>query len=324
MITPSMALITEPGVYDGISADAYHSLGLTPEYALSSSGARELEASCPAAFWWNSPLNPDQEPARKTEFDIGNATHLLVLQPEEFADRVVEVEADDWRTKAAQEMRDSARADRRIPLLTKQVRAVRAMREAILSHPIAGLAFQGGEAEQTMAWIDQETGVWLRCRPDYRPPHARYLVDIKTTTSAHPRDFEKAVWNFGYHMQAAWYLDAEEAVTGERPSKFYFVAVEKEAPFLVAVHEMDADAIGWGRIQNRSAIRTFAECMTSGQWPGYRDPIAPQKDKAFPIGLPGFALRDLEKRHERGDFTSNAFQRAAAAQAPLQHKDAAE
>ncbi|WP_343715303.1 PD-(D/E)XK nuclease-like domain-containing protein [Inquilinus sp.] len=318
------ALITEPGVYDGISAEAYHSLGLTPEFALSSSGAREIDATCPAAFWWNSPLNPDREPPRKTEFDIGNATHLLVLQPEEFADRVVEVEADDWRTNAAKAARDEAREDRRIPLLTKQLRMVEAMRDAVLAHPIAGLAFQGGAAEQTIAWRDGETGVWLRCRPDYRPPHRRYLVDAKTTTSAHPRDFERRVLDYGFHMQAAWYLDAEQAVAGERPTKFFFVAVEKEPPFLVAVHEMDVDAIGWGRIQNRRAIRTFAECMSSGRWPGYRDPLQPSKDQAFRISLPGFALRDLEARHERGEFTTNAFERAAAAQAPLQHRDAAE
>ncbi len=124
-------------------------------------------------------------------------------------------------------------------------------------------------------------------------------------------------------MQADWYFDGDEAVTGERP-KHFFGSIEKKPPFLVAVHDLDQDAIKWGGIQNRKAIRTFAECMASGNWFGYRDPTEQHKDKAFPIGLPYWATRDLEKRHERGEFAGDLFDRAAAAQAPLQNRNAAE
>lgn len=318
------SIITAPGVYAGITNEQYHGLGLTPEYALSSTGAREIDGGCPASFWHSSPLNPNFLPVRKKEFELGNAMHLLALEPETFGAKVVELQFDDYKTKACQEMRDGVREDGRIPLLTKELVIVRGMRDAIFAHPILRHAFDGCDFEQTIAWRDKETGVWLRCRPDIRPRHNRYRVDLKSTTSAHPRDFERAVWDYGYHMQADWYLSGDEALTGERPKHFFFGAIEKKPPFLVAVHDLEADAIAWGAVQNRRAIRTFAECKASGKWPGYRDPIEPAKDKAFPIGLPYWATRDLEKRHERGEFTTNAFERAAAAQAPLQDRNAAE
>lgn len=286
--------ITEPGIY-AMPAEIYHA-DPTPEPSLSSSGARTLANGPPALYW-----HERQNPPVKRVFEIGTAGHLMVLEPDQFAERVLTLDFDDYRTKAAQEQRDMARAAGRVPLLAKEAAAVAEMRKALWADPVAGKAFEGGTAEQAMFWRDAESGIWCRTRPDYLPPHRRYLVDYKTSVSADPREFGKRMLDYGYHQQAAWYLDGVEAVTGERPERFAFVVQEKAAPYLVSVCWVDQEAIEIGRELNRYARGVFAWCLRRGEWPGYRD-HAGAPPRAFTVTLPGWALKEHQLRSEAGAF----------------------
>ena len=101
-----MSALLEAGVLDDLPDPEYHA-----HPALSSSGARKLlPPSCPARFKWERDNPPPSRPA----LDIGSAAHKQVLGVG--ADIVV-VEADDWKTKAAQETRKAAYAAVQIPLL---------------------------------------------------------------------------------------------------------------------------------------------------------------------------------------------------------------
>lgn len=286
--------ITAPGIY-AMPAEDYHA-DPCPAPSLSSSGARTLASGTPATYW-----HQRQNPPTKRVFEIGSAGHLMVLEPEQFAARVATLDFDDYRTKAAQESRDMARADGRIPLLAKEVAMVAAMRDALLADPVAGQAFAGGTAEQAMFWRDREFGTWCRTRPDYLPPHRRYLVDYKTSVSADPREFGRRMLDYGYHQQAAWYLDGVEAVTGERPERFAFVVQEKTPPYLASVCWVDPEAIEVGRELNRFAISVFAWCLRRGEWPGYRD-HAGAPPRAFTVSLPGWAMTEHRARSEAGAF----------------------
>lgn len=289
-----MAAVSEPGVYAELPAEVYHSQ-LTPTPSLSSSMARTLLDECPAMLWHGSYLNPEHEREEKAHFDIGQAVHLLYLESEKFADAVAVVDADDWRSKAAREERDAAREAGKIPLLAKSVAEIRAMRAALLAHPIAGKAFSGaGFSELSLVWKDEETGVWLKSRPDWTPENFSFFVDLKTSTTANPRDFARKAYGLGYHQQAAWYLDAAEAVLGERPSQFWFVVQDKSAPFLCSVAAFDSEALAAGRELNRRAIRQFADCLSTDQWPGYRNEATPDRDTAFILSLPAWAQREVD------------------------------
>lgn len=286
--------IDKPGIYT-MPAEAYHA-DPCPEPSLSSSGARALATGTPAAYW-----HERHNPPVKRVFEFGTAGHLMVLEPEEFARRVATLDFDDYRTKAAQEARDMARAEGRVPLLAKEAAAVAEMRAALWADPVAGKAFEGGTAEQAMFWRDAETGAWCRTRPDYLPPHRRYLVDYKTSVSADPREFGKRMLDYGYHQQAAWYLDGVEAVSGERPERFAFVVQEKTAPYLVSVCWVDPEALEIGRELNRYALGLFAWCLRRGEWPGYRD-TAGAPPRAFTVNLPGWAIAEHQRRSEAGAF----------------------
>ncbi len=286
--------ITAPGIY-AMPADTYHA-DPCPTPSLSSTGARTLARATPATYWHE---RTHQQPKRV--FEIGTAGHLMVLEPEQFAERVAIIDADDYRTKAAKEMRDAARAEGLTPLLAHEAEMVQGMRAALWRDPVAGHAFAGGIAEQALFWRDSEFGVWCRTRPDYLPPHRRYLVDYKTSVSADPREFGRRMLDYGYHQQAAWYLDGVAAVTGERPERFAFVVQEKAPPYLCAVCWVDEEAIEIGRELNRYATGIFAWCLRRNEWPGYRDrPEAPAR--AFTVTLPGWAIREHQMRSEGGAF----------------------
>lgn len=286
--------ITTPGVYD-MPAHEYHSDPCDAP-SLGSTGARELIQGCPASFRYRQE-NPDT----KEEFEIGNAAHLLVLEPEIFESRIGRVPFDDYRKKEAQASRDDIRASGRIPLLPKHLEMVEGMRASLAADPIARFAFRETEIERSMFWRDPEFGFWCKTRPDALPKSRRYLVDLKTSTSADPDDFRKAVVNFGYHQQAAWYLDGVAHVLGARPERFAFVVVSKAPPYLVSTCWLDEEAIGWGAKLNRYARGVFAWCLERDEWPSFKPDIA-QPPAAFTISLPAWARRDLEERDQAGEF----------------------
>jgi hypothetical protein len=280
-----------------LAAVDYHAMR-----ALSASGAWLLAEDCAAKFLWRSPWNPLYEPEPRIDFDIGVAAHLAVLEPDRQADSVVLIEAGDYRTTKAREARDAARAGGKVPLLPYQLDIVQAIAGSIRAHPIASEAFTGGEAEVTLIWRDAETSVPCKARPDYLPAHGRWLVDLKTAASANPRSWRDQAYRLGYHARAAWYLDGAAAVLGEVPEEYWFVLVEKEPPYLVSVVSFDNDALAWGRIANRKACERFACAAAANDWPGYREP-GQNHDRAFRIGLPPWAIYQLQDREEGGEFT---------------------
>lgn len=257
-------LVTEPGIYE-IPEAAYHAdrnLAPTLGRSLSSSGAKAILDS-PARFAWQR-----EHPVVKDAYDFGSAAHQYLLGggPE-----VEVIDADSWRTKAAQEQRDAAREAGRTPILVADnVRAL-ALVAAVMAHPVAGAIFaSAGEAERSLYWIDPETGVTCRGRIDWM--HPRALVDLKTTINASPGKFSRALVDYGYALQAEWYSQGYEAVTGER-LPFVHVVVEKEPPHLVAVYQVDQEALAYGAERATEARRLFADCESSGQWPGYSPEI---------------------------------------------------
>jgi exodeoxyribonuclease VIII len=147
---------------------------------------------------------------------------------------------------------------------------------AILAHPAAkGLLLAPGAAEDSFYWMDSDEGVLCRCRPDFLHGGGECVVDIKTTRDASLAGFARSAANYRYHVQAAWYLDGVEAVTGARPERFVFVAAEKEPPYEVAAYEASEDFIAAGRALCRENLHTYAECLFFGEWPGYPEAVMP-------------------------------------------------
>jgi PDDEXK-like domain of unknown function (DUF3799) len=258
------------GVYPDISNGDYHS-----DPALGSTSLKTLATRTPAHWKWQS-----ENPVHKDAYDVGTVAHSLILEDDETG--IVVVDASDWRTKAAKEAKDEARAAGKIAMLQKELDPILAMRDAVMAHPLARAAFTGHKAEHSVFW--EEDGLALKCRPDaWRDG---LLVDLKTARDADPREFGRTAHNLGYHQSVAHYQDGVEAATGER-LPFAFVCVEKEPPYLVSVVELDPEAIELGRRLNNKAKNTYRECLANDHWPGY--------ESTEPIRLPYWAARNTEE-----------------------------
>lgn len=162
----------------------------------------------------------------------------------------------------------------RIVLTPETWDQLHAMANAVHSHPAAGALLTGcpGEAEKSVYWNDAITGVLCRCRPDWWRDD-NVIVDLKTTEDASPEGFAKSMANYRYDVQAAYYLDGVQQATGKRPKAFVFIAVEKKTPYGVGVYVLDSDSLELGRAQYQHDLRIYAECVRTGEWPGYGDKI---------------------------------------------------
>ncbi|AOE44323.1 exonuclease [Gordonia phage Eyre] len=262
------------GIYTDVPEDVYHG----DPGSISSSQARTiLKPGGPALMRYA----PRKE---KREWDYGHVAHELILGK---GSGIEVVDAPDWRTKAAKEKAAEARAAGRVPILREKFEQAERLRDAVLSHPDASVVFETGVPEQSIYAHDPETGVRLRCRPDWHTGFA--FSDLKTTKDA--ANFEKSVREYGYHQQEAFYRDVAE-LAGIEIGPFVFVAVEKEPPYLTAVVELSAEDVDLGRRLNRAAIDLYAHCQRTNTWPGLPPGVRT-------ITLPPWAYTDAEKAIDR-------------------------
>lgn len=274
--------VEAPKVVDGLSAESYHA----DRTSISSSGLRALLApGCPAQFKYDR----DNPQAPKREFDLGHAAHKLVLGEGEEIDVL---DFDNYLTKAAKTARDEARAMGVVPLLRHEYEQIEGMVAAVRQHPIAGPLFAPGTgvAERSMYWTDPATGVRCRIRPDWlrhREENGRLIVvDLKTARAVDPAALQRAVYEHGYHAQAAFYLAGVKALDlhGDHEPAFIFAFQAKTAPYLIHLVELDFPALTLGAARNERALRIYAECERTSVWPGFNDritylPLAPWAEK---------------------------------------------
>jgi hypothetical protein len=271
-------LVEEPSAIVGMPAEIYHADPYVGG-SLSHSGAGKLlPPSTPAQFQHD---RIHRTPFHKPEFDFGHAAHWLVLEGEAgLRERMVDVyDFPDWKTRAAQDKRKESRAAGRAPVLTEEWERIKGMAAAIREHPLASRLFDPdhGEPEVSLFWVDESSGVTLRCRLDWLPSEPiggrLILADYKTTACAYPPVWRKSAADYGYHRQDPWYLDGVLALGLHPDPTFVFVVQETRPPFLVSVIGLNNDAVSTGINENRAAIDLYAACEASGEWSGYSEEI---------------------------------------------------
>lgn len=249
--------------------------------ALSSSGAKLLDRTCPAVFRHEQ----DHRRPEKRVFDFGHLAHRLILG---VGATIRVLDFSDYRSKAAQQARDAAYAAGEVPVLRAELLQASRMARAIRRHPIASRLFAEGVAEQSVFWVDDTWGVERRARFDWLTTiNGRVvIVDYKTSTTADPEQLGRKFADLRYQMQDDFYREAAVAVGIDDPG-FLFVVQMKEPPYLVTVVELDALAKRDGHTRNQRALDTYTRCLETGEWPAYTTGIEL-------IGLPAWATRDLE------------------------------
>lgn len=246
-----------PGIHD-MSPAEYH--GITDGLSVSRAKAL-LDEGGPARFRHRETVGQPHSSA----FDLGSMAHALVLGKGD--ERLVMVDADSWRTKAARDERLRIRQLGMTPVLSHEVEVARRMAEVLDGHKLARETLTGRIEVAAFYELD---GLLLRGQMDVYG--ADCIADYKTAQDASSFGFLRAAWRYRYYMQAAWYRRLRGWLTDEWvPVRM--VAQEKEAPYLVSVWELDDAYIQQGEQQMDEAVATYRACMESGTWPGYPDEI---------------------------------------------------
>jgi hypothetical protein len=151
-----------------------------------------------------------------------------------------------------------------------QWEASQAMREAVMGHPYARALLEDGRPEVSALW--DQFGTECKARFDWLPEGYEVIVDLKTCQDASPAGFAKACGNWSYHIQAALYSMAAEAC-GLGSRQMVFIAVESEAPHLVAMYVIDEQSLIHAANKIGGLIAQYQECRATDTYPGYSKEI---------------------------------------------------
>jgi len=264
------------------------------------------------------------------EMRLGSAIHTAILEPEKFdneyklaADKPVKPDRPPelkgkrknpknedcpvtaWEAialqtyeKAMSEYEANQLRDQREEITQSTLDQIIEITEMFNNHPKSTKILKGSLIETSVYSKDPVTGIQTKVRPDIWNPKSGIIFDPKTTKDASPEAFSKAVNDLKYHMQAAFYMDTIERVTGVKPKAWIWIAIEKEFPYEIAIYHIGPRSLAVGRALYREALDKYAACKKREReakndidkelaWGGYSKDVEP-------LEIPEWALRRFE------------------------------
>jgi PDDEXK-like domain of unknown function (DUF3799) len=272
-------------VYDQGSKQMARILNITPaQYhadpcwtpSLSASTAKTIILKSPAHACLEHPKLGGVSRETTDSMDKGTIIHELVMGK---GSGIVIVEADDFRTKAAQAIRDEAFAAGKTPVIAKKMEAYQFAADKI----ICGITELIGRPIPTQREVCIEweyklvSGAMVLCRSmlDAVDLEAGFILDLKTCASAHQLDVERACCNMGYDIQGAAY---EMALGGLKPElmgriDIVFAFAETEGTFSVTPGRFSGPMKALGDSRWNRAAEKWNECLKSNKWPHYTSKV---------------------------------------------------
>lgn len=250
----------QPGCYSGIPEDDYH--------ASEGVSVSRLKRHRKAAVFSTVP----QEATESLRF--GSVIHCAILEPGDFAPRFT-VSDLNRNSNAYKDLKAAEdKAGRKI-IKTEEYDEAFRIRDAVMRHPEARRMLEPAQLliEQSFYWIDPVTGLLCRGRADGIRLDWRAVIDLKSTEDASAEGFTRSCTKYLYDWQEAYYREGIAESCGWEPENFYFIAVEKEPPYITkpwTIHPQDVmDAA-----DQLAEIRGhYLRCKEAGDWPAYGDDV---------------------------------------------------
>lgn len=236
----------------------------------------------PLHFWYKflnpnyeAPASPDVvKPIHALEF--GNALHHYILEKDSFESAYKVIPKVSLATKAGKAAREIALRELQPGqqlLCESAFEVIQAINNSISADTYCPKLLQeSAQYEKSMYWKDEETGLIVKCRPDIL--HDDYVADLKTTSSAAPRDFQRDITKYGYHIQAAMIKEGLKHVTGKDMESFYFICAEKVEPYATAIYKLDENALDVGYQEYRYLLDMLATKLKTSEWSSYKPSLA--------------------------------------------------
>lgn len=205
---------------------------------------------------------------------LGTAIHALLLEPMSFESRfIARPEGIDGRTKDGKAALVKLEAERngRTVVPADEYANTRDLVQSVIAHDeLLDLLTSPGITEGSFLWKDDRTGLWCKGRCDRLTMHegVSTVVDLKSTNDASPKQFVRDVVNYGYEVQAAWYLHGLSQLS-PIDRRYLIAAVEKEPPYAIGLYELDSILLDRGKRIWQRTLDLWSECLKSGAFPAY-------------------------------------------------------
>ena len=208
----------------------------------------------------------------------GTAVHAFFLERDKFdSDFVIKPADMRLNTKVGKEW--ALEHQNKIIIDSELGNNLYEMEKSFMDSPARLIYDKQGQSELSYFWDDLGL-VKGKCRPDWISNDGNIVVDIKTTTDASPKGFQKSIASWGYHLQLGWYLRGLQKL-GLPAKEFIFIAIEKTPPFSVGVYRANKEMITYANDEINNLVYDIDESLKSDDFPDYTPEI-------MDLGLPNW------------------------------------
>ena len=230
---------------------------------------------------------------------FGSAVDCLLLTPELFDKRFIPIGEINRRTKEGkaewENMLATAQINKQALIKQSDIDRAKLCVESLMSHDEARILIEAKTKVQVkLEWRDKRRNLPLIGYPDFesRAWGEDIVVDLKTTRSADPDDFNRQAAQLDYELQCGAYLEGYRK-TKYRFPMFFFLAVESEEPYNVSLMFADADYESRARAEFDGTLSDFRHCLGNGMFnQGYKFRVA--QGEYFSMKIPAYKKPKFE------------------------------
>lgn len=195
-----------------------------------------------------SPAHANSKVWEKTQaMKIGTAFHMAVLEPERFNNHytIVDVKvktASEWKSAVKSLGSDDAL------LLKSEQEHIFSQVNALRENKTAMQALMKSGLSEASLFAQDDDGIKYKCRFDwiYLCEGGYSVIDLKKTQSIGVDELSRAVYNYGYYRQEAFYRMVYRLAYGRELDKFGFLFSEEKPPHANRYVEIMSLAVSQG------------------------------------------------------------------------------
>jgi len=203
---------------------------------------------------------------------FGAAMHCYILQNNIFKDEYFvfdpsgkPVQNKDFRNNENKMWMDAEllKSKDKTVISLNDLTTIQNMNESLLKHkPAMELMEQLETMEESINWINQNYDIPMTGKLDGKAPS--FTLDLKSCDNASNEQFTKDAFNKDYTRQGAIYVDGRLTIE-DKVTDFYFIAIEKAAPYAVSVQKCSRQFLAHGTLHYENLLADWVKWNEAGR-----------------------------------------------------------
>lgn len=275
------------GVYSDISIEDYHS---SEGYS-----ATQLKYAKVSLRHFKAYLTGKLPAPKGSHFSFGNSFELALLAPDEYTRRVAVIPDADLIEEAQAKAKEEGKQPYAKPRASKYYQdkmdtflfenkgkylinqtgdesfdTIEEMLSSCYQDKVIQGLIKNTEYQLSCYWTDPETGIQLKTRPDFVKRKKNVIVNVKTALDGSPQGFQRDCVKYEYYLQAI--IEITGCVASglmERVDNYFWLVVEKQAPFNATVYDFRTEDIASMRMTLEYTLNKIKKAQEADLWPGY-------------------------------------------------------